>query len=701
ENRLVILGEEDLFGNVKTAKESQIKQTHDSAVDLLSMLVPGDFVVHSDYGIAEFAGTQVMTAAGNQREYLLLNYAGEDKLYVPTDQVHKVQKYLGMEGYRPSLHSLNSKVWSAQKQRVKKNVELIAKELLELYAKRQTNKGFSFFPDSELQQTMESCFPFIETPDQLKAITETKKDMESDLSMDRLICGDVGYGKTEVAIRAAFKAVCSGKQVAILVPTTILAFQHFQTFSSRLKDFPLKVEMLSRLRSNSEQKAILNRTKLGKVDVLIGTHRILSFDVHFQELGLLIVDEEHRFGVKHKERLKELRTTIDVLSMTATPIPRTLHMALSGIRQISVINTPPDSRLPVHTYVAPFDSAWAKRAILEELKRGGQVFYVFNRVERIDQRAAFLRELVPEVRIVVAHGQMAEELLENIMLAFMRHEHDILLCTTIIESGLDIPNVNTIIIEEAERLGLSQLYQLRGRVGRSTRQAWAYIFYSKGRRLTEEAHQRLQTIEEHTALGSGFKIALRDLQIRGAGNLLGMEQSGHIAAVGFSLYVELLEEAVKKAKGQFSPSPIESCIEIPISALFPRAYIPEDEARIDMYTRLARTTSVTTLEAVRMECEDRFGELPLEAKRVFQVAKLRILASNAGIIKVTRQSNRLRFECAANHGPTVENVMESRVKFFKRVSVFPSDAMGIYFSLKETDGDKVLVEAERFLEQLK
>jgi transcription-repair coupling factor (superfamily II helicase) len=697
-HRLVILGEQDLFP--RSRPEPKTRRTAAAADWTISQLVPGDLVVHVDHGVAEYRGIQTMTAGAIEKEFLLLQYAGADRLYVPTDQVHKVQKYIGMEGVRPTIHSLNSKVWETQKRRTRKNVEDIARELLELYAKRQAGGGFAFQADCDLQRDMESRFPYVETPDQMTAIEAVKEDMETGLPMDRLVCGDVGYGKTEVAIRSAFKAVCSGKQVGVLAPTTLLAFQHQQTFSQRLAAFPVRVAMVSRLVPLKEQKAILQKVKDGVIDVLIGTHRLLSNEIAFKDLGLLVVDEEHRFGVKHKERLKAMRSNIDVLTLTATPIPRTLHMALSGIRQISIIDTPPPDRRPIQTFVAPFDASWVKRAILEELKRGGQIFYVYNRVEFIEKKAAFLRELVPEARVVTAHGQMEERQVEKTMLAFIRREFDILLATTIIESGLDIPNANTLIVDEAERLGLAQMYQLRGRVGRSNRQAVSYFFYSKGKRLTQEAYERLATIEEHTALGSGFKVAMRDLQIRGAGNILGSEQSGHIAAVGLALYIQLLEEAVSAMKGETVRKIRESTIEIPITALFPKSYIHEEETRIELYARLARCNDAKVLELLRLECEDRFGRLPKEAEKLFQVAGLRVAAARAGVVKITHQQFRLRFEFDESCVPELPALIDARMGFFRRLSFLPDDPLAVFLSLEQVDRNEVIGFAEKFLQTL-
>jgi transcription-repair coupling factor (superfamily II helicase) len=667
----------------------------------ISQMVPGDIVVHADHGVAEFRGIQTMKAGAHTREYLLLQYAGTDKLYVPTDQVHKVSKYIGMEGVSPRIHSLNSKIWVNQKRRVSKNVEAIAKELLELYAKRHAGVGFAFNQDCDLQRGMENQFPFVETPDQMKAITSTKEDMETAVPMDRLICGDVGYGKTEVAMRAAFKSVCSGRQVAFLAPTTLLAFQHYQTFIKRMGDFPVSIDMVSRLRKPAEQRETIRKLKEGSLDILIGTHRLLSKDIEFSRLGLLIVDEEQRFGVKHKERLKQLKTNIDVLTLTATPIPRTMQMAMAGIRQISVIDTPPRDRRPIQTYVAPFDPSWIKRAIIDEMKRGGQIFYVFNRVEQIEQKAAFLRELVPEARIEIAHGQMAEQKVEKTMLSFIKREFDVLIATTIIESGLDIPNANTLIVDDAQRLGLSQMYQLRGRVGRSNRQAWAYFFYSKGKKLTKEAKERLETIEEHTSLGSGFKIALRDLQIRGAGNILGSSQSGHISSIGFTLYMELLEEAVSKLKGGTPASPkVESAVEIPITALFPHSYIADEETRVELYARLSRCFELDAIDLIKAECEDRFGPLPDESRGLFIITTLRILASKAGIGKITRIMNRLRFELVKDRKPNMAVVMTSGANFVRQMALNPKDPDAIFLELRSEKIEDIYLLSKDFLTTL-
>ncbi|NCB38406.1 MAG: transcription-repair coupling factor [Erysipelotrichia bacterium] len=695
--KIAIFSEEDIY--LAPAKEATRRSRGGQQNILhLQQMVPGDIVVHADHGVAEFRGIQTMTAGGNTREYILLQYAGTDKLYVPTDQVHKVSRYLGMEGFVPRIHSLNSKVWASQKSRVGKNVELIARELLELYAKRHASNGFAFAQDCDMQRQMEEKFLFTETPDQMKAIIATKEDMQSPVPMDRLICGDVGYGKTEVAMRAAFKAVCSGKQVAMLAPTTILAFQHYQTLLKRFEGFPVTVDMVSRLRKPAEQKVTLKKAAAGTLDILVGTHRILSSDIVFRDLGMLVIDEEQRFGVKHKERLKQMKSHIDVLTLTATPIPRTMQMAMSGIRQISVIDTPPQNRRPVQTYVAPFDSSWVKRAIIEELKRGGQIYYVYNRVEKIEQKMAFLRELVPEARIAIIHGQMVEEQVEKIMLAFVQKEYDLLLATTIIESGLDIPDVNTLVVDEAEMLGLSQMYQLRGRVGRSARQAWAYFFYSKGKRLSKEATERLETIEEHTALGSGFKIALRDLQIRGAGNILGESQSGHIASIGFSLYMELLEEAVARIKGgKAAMEKVESAVEIPITAYFPTSYIPDEETRVELYSRLARCNDTALLAEIREECEDRFGRLPSESEALYAISGLRIMAAHAGIKKITRVINHLRFEFADARLPDIGRLFKSGAAVLAQIYFEPKDKNAVNMNIVCDTDESIFADAEAFL----
>ena len=550
--KLVVLTEHELFFQPKKRQPRRIFQ-EGKRVTVLEDLKTGDYVVHINHGIGKYQGIEKLTVGEAERDYLVIRYAGEDKLYVPTDQAGLLQKYVGQEGQAPKLSKLGGNEWNRIKSRVRTAVKDLAEDLLALYAARQSLPGYVFSADSPWQMDFEEAFPFEETPDQLRAISEVKTDMEKPRPMDRLLCGDVGYGKTEVAIRAAFKAVTDGKQAAVLVPTTVLAQQHFNTFRERFEGFAVNVAVLSRFRTPREQKAILRDIKSGKTDIVIGTHRLLSNDVKFKDLGLLIVDEEQRFGVVHKEKLKKLRKTVDVLTLTATPIPRTLHMSLVGVRDMSIIETPPEDRYPVQTYVVEYSPQLVREAIRRELARGGQVYYVHNRVENIEKVAAQVQEMVPEAQVGVGHGKMPEELLEKVMLDFIEGKIDVLVCTTIIESGLDITNVNTLIVDEADKLGLSQLYQLRGRVGRSNRIAYAYLTYNKDKVLSEVAEKRLNAIREFTELGSGFKIAMRDLEIRGAGNLLGAEQHGHVAAVGFDLYCRMLEEAVREAKEKRFP----------------------------------------------------------------------------------------------------------------------------------------------------
>ena len=600
-------------------------------------LTPGDFVVHVEYGIGLFRGLVTRAPEGVEREYLLVEYEGTDRLYVPIHQADRLGRYIGASERPPSLNRLNTARWQTVKARAKKAAEDMARELLELYAARELAAGHAFAPDAPWQAELEAAFPYFETVDQLRAIADVKADMEKPRPMDRLICGDVGYGKTEVALRAAFKAVMDGKQVAILVPTTVLAQQHYVTFRQRLAPFPVEVEHLSRFRSRAEQKKVLERLLTGQVDIVIGTHRLLQKDVAFANLGLLVIDEEQRFGVTHKERLKRLRTEVDVLTMTATPIPRTLYMSLTGVRDISTIETPPEERLPVTTYVGEYDAQLVRRAILRELERGGQIFYVHNRVRTIETVRHRLEQLVPEATFAVGHGQMREASLERVMLRFVAGEIDVLVCTSIIESGLDIPNVNTLIIERAERFGLAQLYQLRGRVGRGAQRAYAYFFHNRVTRLTHEAHQRLETIREATHLGAGYTIAMRDLEIRGAGDILGARQSGHVAAVGFDFYTRLLARAVQELRAQREgqpppPEPLGSIrIDLPIPVCLPDAFVPDVRLRLKMYRRLAELGSMAQIDEMEQELADRFGPLPEPAQNLMYQLRLKALARDAGV----------------------------------------------------------------------
>ena len=580
---------------------------------------------------------------------MLLEYAANDKLYVPSDQIDRVQKYIGGEGSPPTIHRLGGSEWMRTTSRVKKAVQEMARELIELYAWRQALGGHSFGPDTPWQQEMESAFPFTETPDQLGAIHDVKSDLEHHKPMDRLICGDVGYGKTEVAIRAAFKVVSDGKQVAVLCPTTVLAQQHFNTFSERLAAFPISIQLLSRFRTPKEQKETIEGLKFGTVDIVIGTHRLLSKDIEFKELGLIVVDEEQRFGVKHKEKLKQLRKSVDALTMTATPIPRTLHMSLAGIRDMSIIDDPPEGRMPIKTMVKEAEASVVRDAIVRELDRGGQVFFVHNRVENIGHVADQVQRLVPYARIDVGHGQMPESELERVMMDFYEHKFDVLVCTTIIESGLDIPNANTIIINDADKLGLAQLYQLRGRVGRSNRQAYAYLIYKPDKMLTEVAEKRLDAIREFTDFGSGYRIAMRDLEIRGAGNLLGAQQSGQMSAVGFDLYCRLLNEAVKELKGEEVEEIELPPVELPVDAFIPQGYMPIEAQRILFYKKMAAVRSIADVQAVQDELEDRFGDPPRALWNMLAIIRLRLRCYELGIASISMFRNQVQ----VNFGPGV------------------------------------------------
>ncbi|MEO8287904.1 MAG: transcription-repair coupling factor [Chloroflexota bacterium] len=662
---VVVLTDAELFGRSQIARRQAPGPSRRSSADaaailrekMLLELQPGDYVVHVEHGIAKYGGLVRMEREGTEREYMLLLYAENDRLYVPADQTDRVAPYIGA-GPPPHLHRLGTQEWSRTKKKVREGAELLAKELLLLYAARETAPGHAYPEDTPWQEELEESFPYIETPDQIRAINDVKADMEQPRPMDRLICGDVGYGKTEVALRAAFKAVMDGRQVAVLVPTTVLAQQHYNTFSERLAAFPVTVSMLSRFRSKSEQATIIKELADGKIDIIVGTHMLLSKNVQFKNLGMVVIDEEQRFGVRHKERLKQLRAEVDVITLSATPIPRTLYMAVSGVRDLSLIETPPEARLPIKTYVTAFRPQLVREVILRELERGGQVFFVHNRVETIHKLLFEMELLVPEARFIVGHGQMPEDHLEKVMADFVAHRADVLLCTTIIESGLDIPNANTLIVDHADKLGLAQLYQLRGRVGRGANRAYAYFLYHAGRKVTETARERLSTIEQATELGAGFRIALKDLEIRGAGNLLGPEQSGQVAAVGLDLYTRLLATAVEKARtergnkqkaagdGEDALQPAHASrlpanpdleepptvsLDLPITAYLPEEYVPDDAIRLRMYQRMAASMTPPQIRDLRKELEDRFGPLPEPASNLLEVLTLKGLAIQAGV----------------------------------------------------------------------
>jgi transcription-repair coupling factor (superfamily II helicase) len=642
-----LLTDAEIFGWRRPEPRRPARRRKVAPETYFSDLTPGDFVVHVEYGIGIFRGLVTRAMEGVEREYLLVEYGEDDRLYVPIHQADRLSRYIGADDRLPAINRLGTARWRAVKARAKKAAEEVAHELLELYAARELVEGHAFSPDSPWQAELEASFPYFETEDQLHAIADVKVDMEKPKPMDRLICGDVGYGKTEVALRAAFKAVLDGKQVAVLVPTTVLAQQHYATFRQRLAPFPVEVEMLSRFRSRAEQRKILERLLTGQADIVIGTHRMLQKDVAFSDLGLLVIDEEQRFGVTHKERLKRMRTEVDVLTLTATPIPRTLYMSLAGVRDISTIETPPEERLPVATYVGQYDSQLVRRAILRELERGGQVFYVHNRVQTIEAVRQRLEKLVPEATFAVGHGQMREADLERVMIRFVVGEIDVLVCTSIIESGLDIPNANTLIVERADRFGLAQLYQLRGRVGRGAQRAYAYLFHARLSRLTPDARQRLETMRETTELGAGYTIAMRDLEIRGAGDILGTRQSGQIAAVGFDLYTRLLRRAVQELRSQREglpppPEPLGGIrIDLPIPVRLPDDYVPDVRLRLQIYRRLAELGSMTQIDEMEKELADRFGPLPPDVQNLMYQLRLKSLARDAGVGVVGVDKDRL------------------------------------------------------------
>ncbi|MFC0559589.1 transcription-repair coupling factor [Halalkalibacter alkalisediminis] len=649
-SKLVVVTEEEVFAK-KQAKRPQRKQAISNAerIKSYSELKVGDLIVHTNHGIGKYLGVETLEINGLHKDYLHLRYAGNDKLYVPVEQIDQVQKYVGSEEKDPKIYALGGNDWKKVKKKVQSSVEDIADDLIKLYAEREASKGFAFSKDGVEQQGFESSFQYQETEDQLRTITEIKADMENIRPMDRLLCGDVGYGKTEVAIRAAFKAIMDGKQVAILVPTTILAQQHYETIKERFADYPINIGVLSRFRSRKEQTETLKGVKAGSVDLIVGTHRLLSKDVIFKDLGLLIVDEEQRFGVTHKEKIKQLKSNIDVLTLTATPIPRTLHMSMLGVRDLSVIETPPENRFPVQTYVVEYNAALVREAIEREMTRGGQVYFLYNRVEDIERMTEQLSMLVPDAKISYAHGQMNERELETIMLDFLEGNSDVLVTTTIIETGVDIPNVNTLIIYDADRMGLSQLYQIRGRVGRSNRVAYAYFTYQRDKVLTEVAEKRLQAIKEFTELGSGFKIAMRDLTIRGAGNLLGAQQHGFIESVGFDLYSQMLKEAIEERKGDKPKEPpFQVEMDVKIDAYIPENYIQDAKQKIEMYKRFKGAESVEDITDLKDEMFDRFGEYPKQVDFLLRLTQIKLLANQERVEQITEVKDQVEILLSAD-----------------------------------------------------
>ncbi|KRN04308.1 transcription-repair coupling factor [Holzapfeliella floricola] len=641
--RFVYLTERELF-NAKPKKKRQRVEKIENAqrIKNYSELKPGDYVVHVNHGIGRFEGIQTLVTNDVPKDYITITYQKGDQLFVPADQLKLVQKYVAAEGKSPKINKLGSSEWAKTKRSVAAKIEDIADELIELYAQRESEKGFAFSPDNQMQRDFESAFPYVETGDQIRSINEIKQDMEKTRPMDRLLVGDVGFGKTEVAVRAAFKAVQDNKQAAFLVPTTILAQQHYETMTERFRDFPVNIAVVSRFQTAKQVKEIIEQLKEGQIDILVGTHRLLSQDIKFKDLGLLIVDEEQRFGVKHKERLKALKAQVDVLTLTATPIPRTLHMSMVGVRDLSVIETAPTNRFPIQTYVMEQNESVIKEAILREMRRDGQVFYLHNRVEDIESVVFYLQQLVPEARVGYIHGQMSEHQLENVMMDFINGEYDVLVTTTIIETGVDLPNANTLLVENADYYGLSQLYQLRGRVGRSNRLAYAYLLYQENKVLTEVGQKRLEAIKDFTELGSGFKIAMRDLSIRGAGNMLGKQQHGFIDAVGFDLYSQMLEEAVKKRQGNKKPvKTTDSVINLDLQAYIPDDYIVDQPQKIELYKRIKMVDSSDEIPKIEDELLDRFGDYPEAVEHLLQIAELKLLADQAQVKLIRQQGLQL------------------------------------------------------------
>ena len=659
-SRLVLVGEADLTGRRRVHRRERGAR---KGADFYEGLAKGDFVVHRQHGIGRFADMVERTMFGFTRDYLVVEFRGNERVYVPTDQIGIIRKYTG--GDAPKLSKMGGGDWEKTRARARKAARDIAGELVVLYRRRLATAGFEHTPDTPWQHEIEDAFPYEETPDQLRAIDDVKADMERPVPMDRLVCGDVGYGKTEVALRAVFKAVQSGTQAAILAPTTLLANQHGVTFRERFANYPVRVEVLSRFLTAKEQQAVVDGLADGSVDVVIGTHRLISGDVQFKNLGLLVVDEEQRFGVQHKEAIKQFKAGVDVLTLSATPIPRTLEMSITGIRDLSLVNTPPEDRQPILTYVDEYDERAVAEAIRRELLREGQVLYVHNRVKDIEHVADDVRRLVPEARVTIAHGQMDEGRLERVVTSFWEHEFDVMVCTTIVESGLDMPTVNTLVVDRSDLLGLSQLYQLRGRVGRRGQRAYAYLLYPRDTALSEEAYERLKAIGEFTDLGSGFKLAMRDLEIRGAGNMLGAEQHGHIAAVGFDLYMEMVTEAVGELTGEVRPTTVEVSIDVPGDANLPREYVERDDVRMEAYRRLAAVTTMAEVDDVAREWEDRYGPLPDPARALVAVARLRVACLLRGIRELSVQQDRVRFE-----GWEIKKSTELRLKRLAPSTVF-------------------------------
>ncbi len=697
--KIMVLTDHEIFGK-SYRKKRQFKKKTSRPIDSFLELKTGDHVVHINHGIGVYRGIERMSAGGVERDFLLIEYEGGDRLYVPLDQITMVQKYIGMEGRAPRIDALGKKsAWNRIKEKVQKSVEEIANELIHIYSRRKALKGFPFPPDTVWQEEFESKFEYEETPDQITSIEDIKDDMEKPEPMDRLICGDVGFGKTEVAIRAAFKAVMAGKQVAVLVPTTVLAMQHYSTFTKRFYDYPVTIEMVSRFRSRTEIHKIREKLSSGALDIVIGTHALLARDTVIKNLGLLVVDEEQRFGVRHKEQLKKLRTLVDVITLSATPIPRTLHMSLAGIRDLSIISTPPENRQAIETYVIEENPDIVRMAILREIERDGQVFYVHNRVQTIEPQMTMLRELVPEASFCIAHGQMHEHDLEDVMIDFLNRKYDVLVSTSIIESGLDMPNVNTIIISRADTFGLSQLYQLKGRVGRSVTQAYAYLTYPRHASLTETAQKRLSVIAEYSELGSGFKIAMKDMEIRGSGNILGREQSGNIMEVGFDLYCQMLEDAVRKMKGEKPLRAFRTPVFINTDIFIPDTYMGDERQKIEFYKRFESCEETAEVELLEKELIDRFGPPPREVKILMAMAKVRVLASNVEIDEIIEESRGIKIRISTDSKVDTGKIV-AMLKKETRFSVDPSDREALIFKPETKDHEKKLMELKKWLQQI-
>lgn len=692
---LIVISLQNNFEEPVKRKKKLSSTFKDSEKIVFADLKPGDIVVHQTHGIGQFIGVNTITADGVTKDYIKIKYRNDDILYVPTNSLDSVRKYIGGgDNSSPRLNKLGGKEWSATTSKVKKNLEAVAKDLIELYAKRQKIKGFSFSPDTPWQKQFEDSFPYTETDDQLRCIQDVKKDMEKPQPMDRLLCGDVGYGKTEVAIRAAFKAVMDQKQVAYLVPTTILANQQYEEFKTRMQEFAINVELLNRFKTKKEQDEIIKKLKLGEVDVVVGTHRLLSEDVNFKDLGLLIIDEEHRFGVKDKEKIKKLRTNIDVLTMTATPIPRTLHMSIVGVRDMSVIYEPPHNRKPVQTYVLEYDQEVITEATTKEIERGGQVFYLFNQVEGIEKKANEISMLVPEAKVGFAHGKMSGRELEEIMESFINHEINVLVCTTILESGIDIPNANTIIVENADRLGLAQLYQIRGRVGRSDKQAYAYITYKRDKLLSEVADKRLKAIKEFTEFGSGFKIAMRDLEIRGAGSMLGEMQHGHMEQVGYDTYCKLLDEVIKEMQGIEVVEEQDVQIDLAVSSYIPDNFIENSSQKIEIYQNIALCRTEEELQNVIDEVIDRYGRLPKELENLIDIARIKQLARKANILKIAQRESGIVFYFVKEKiKPEMVNTLITKYPMLVKFS----NAVEPYVTLRIKENENIIEKAKEFL----